>query len=125
MNLVAVTETWFKPELEIQLPGYVSLFHSRKDRRGGGVAIYIKNDPDIRYSSMEISSDTGYEFATLKLSLRSKDLTVCVVYRPPNLSSESSNLLYERIRSLPGRNLLLMGDRYYQLISRGISGCNR
>ena len=59
---------------------------------------------------MEISFDTGYEFATLKLSLRSKDLTVCVVYRPPNLSFESSILLYERIRSLPGRNLLLMGD---------------
>ena len=59
---------------------------------------------------MEISFDTGYEFATLKLSLRSKDITVCVVYRPPNLSFESSNFLYERIRSLPGRNLLLMGD---------------
>ena len=129
-----LTEFWFRLELEIKLPGYMSLFNSRKDRRGGGVGIHMKNDPLIGNSSTEINSDTGNEFSTSRLSLRSNDLTICAVYRLPNLSFESSNLLYESIRSIPGRNLFLMGEfNFWGLVhsqifpnyQQRISGCIR
>ena len=43
------------------------------------MAIYVKDDPSIRYSSIETNSNTGYEITVLMLTIESKELTVCTV----------------------------------------------
>ena len=38
---MAITETWFKPDYELKIPGYEGFYSSRRWCKGGGVAIYI------------------------------------------------------------------------------------
>ncbi len=44
-DLIAITETWNKPDYlisEFSIPGYESLHKSRAHKKGGGVICYIK-----------------------------------------------------------------------------------
>ena len=47
IDLCAITETWFKPDMPYQIisiPGYSTFAKPRSDRIGGGVAIYARHE---------------------------------------------------------------------------------
>ena len=57
IDTAAVTETWFPESIDsnyFDIPNYTLRSIPRRDRRGGGVALYVKNDIQTR-SLTEIS----------------------------------------------------------------------
>jgi hypothetical protein len=88
LQLIAVSETWFKSKHSnrlIALDGYRVVRADRGGgRRGGGVAIYLKEG--IRYKIVARSTPSSvvdYLFLELRLPY---PLLVCVVYNPPNIN---------------------------------------
>lgn len=109
-KLVSVTETWFIPGNELKIVGYDGFYCSRRNRKGGGLAIYVESSISNRVQVIE--SDTGHEFnfVIIKLQIVYKALYIGVFYLPPNLSWEETSVMCEIIRSLSGKDVLVMGD---------------
>ncbi|XP_030846746.1 uncharacterized protein LOC115926219 [Strongylocentrotus purpuratus] len=90
-DLVAVTETWFSdsnPAEANEMKGYNLLHKDRADKRGGGVALYARNDLHATPFGAELTPK-HLEILWAKASLRSYvrnsvNLFTCVVYAPSN-----------------------------------------
>ena len=108
-NLVAVTETWFNADKELKLTGYDGYFSSRT-RRGGGVAIYLDSCLLSGSQLVKSTSDLGFDMVIIEMHFCDKRLYVCVVYRPPDLSLNDTYSMCEILRSLSGKDVLIMGD---------------
>ena len=76
-NLVAVTETWFSPGNEMDIPGYDGYYRSRRHRK---VAIYINRY--LLCSTQLIKSDSkhGFDMVIIKIHLCDKVLLECVIF---------------------------------------------
>ena len=89
-DLIAVTETWFKPlftDKMAQINGYNRVRNDRKDRRAGKIALYIKSHMNYRILAYAMNSALDFFAAYLicELNLNSNTkIFVAVVYRPPN-----------------------------------------
>ena len=115
LDVIAITESWintsdrhFLPELEIE--GY-SLFHKdRAGRKGGGVALYIRDGVKcIINNSIKVDNDT--ESLWVEAMGSKGKLIIGVLYRPPNLSREDGEpLLREISRASRYSNVCIMGD---------------
>ena len=84
-DIIAITETWLKPDIPNSdiIPDYFSVY--RKDRpgveRGGGVLIAVNNN---LLSSVCTELDTECEILWVKIELTTaKDFHFGVFYRPP------------------------------------------
>jgi Reverse transcriptase (RNA-dependent DNA polymerase) len=91
LQLIAVSETWFKTKhtnRQINLNGFRVVRADRGGgRRGGGVALYLREG--MRYKVVARSTPTSvvdYLFVELRLPY---PLLVCVVYNPPNIDGFS------------------------------------
>lgn len=91
-DVLAFSETWFSNGGEaVQLEGYKleSLF--RKDKRGGGVALYIKNtfvyDVIPEYTTVNPNCES--------LFMKTSQFVVGVIYRPPSGSLEEFYRVFE------------------------------
>lgn len=109
-NLVALSETWFSPDSELNIEGYHGYYCSRKSRRGGGVAIYIENSILNRTQLIKLDIEYSFNAVIIKVNLCSSDITVAVFYRPPNLSLHETIAMYDIIKSLVGKDIIIMGD---------------
>jgi hypothetical protein len=92
LQLIAVSETWFKKKhtnRQVSLNGFRVIRSDRGGgRRGGGVAIYLKEG--LRYKIIARSEPTApvdYLFIELRLPF---PLLVCVIYNPPNIDGFST-----------------------------------
>ena len=91
LDIVAVMETWFKPDIcdsEI-LPGnqYTIYRRDRVDgRRGGGVLLAVKSNI-LSFRRCEIEPLGTEIFVCELLPSKSRKLTICVCYRPPDFSN--------------------------------------
>lgn len=83
-DIVAVTDTFLKPELSslsFNLDGYVLFRHEREGKEGGRVAVYFKNVfgyKVIRYSRKIYCKKL--EYIILELSLNWNELEVTYLY---------------------------------------------
>ena len=80
-----LTETHFKPEIddaEVKIDGY-SLYRTDRgpEKTHGECAIYLRND--LIGQIIESHSNSMYE--TLVIKVKSLNLILIVVYRPPNV----------------------------------------
>lgn len=99
--ILAMSETWLRPDSNFRLPGYVDV---RKDRLDGfgGVALYFKNN--ISFSHISIPSTHSIE----AVAARVEDFTIVSLYIPiPSKSIIRS--LSTILNSLP-KPLLVLGD---------------
>ena len=104
-SIIAITETWFNDSNHdlYGLNGYQMVDDYRQSRRGGGVALYIRNsvvyklrnDLDVFNENMECKfvEIDKCNFET------SKHIVVGVVYRPPNTDLDIFNSHMGDIRS--------------------------
>ena len=120
-DIIAITESWldlagnhFKPEVEIE--GF-NMFHTDRNRkRGGGVIIYIKDNLQCCVNST-IKLDDNTESLWLNVKEGKNKLVIGLLYRPPNLSKEASNLLWQEIeRACRSKHVCIMGDFNYRNI---------
>ena len=89
-DVIAMTETWAKPETEFDfdLEGYDVYHLDRKDKKGGGVAIFINNVFNHRIiNELSMTYDGLMECLTIELCLKkSKNIIVSSIYRTPGSS---------------------------------------
>ena len=87
-GIIAITETWAKPETPdgfFTIPGYKLFRNDRSDRRGGGVMIYVNET--VGSSQIHFSSHVEFEFISCKLHLSNSNFAgVICIYRPPNIT---------------------------------------
>ena len=106
-DVIVLTETWAKDETQysFQIPGYNSLHNFRKNKRGGGVSIFIKDT--YKYTSideLDISEEAFESIgATIYYPESEKSFNVIGVYRPPD---KSVNDATEKLRYLINDKLL-------------------
>ena len=91
-DIVALTETWLKPAISdnlLTIPGYHLIRNDRLHKGSGGVAAYIKSNLKATTVSAPISNNDNIEQLWLKIRIKTNDLTVGIVYRPPSLPISS------------------------------------
>ena len=122
-DLIAVTETWLRPEdtesliSSITPPGYKFTHVPRNVKKGGGVGFFIKED--LSFEQVSKNSYQAFESISIQISTEdAKDVIFHVVYRPPNLSK--SQFLDEFGMFLEGAALsgyenILLGDLNFHL----------
>lgn len=113
IDVLCLSETWLKPKdlnSAISLPGFQPpLRLDRSQRRGGGVAIYIKDG----IAATRLATSVGnLECLAVKLHFpKRKSLLVLTAYRAPNEDNDVFlDNLEEFLTRLPVANLLLVGD---------------
>ncbi|XP_065679652.1 uncharacterized protein LOC136094047 [Hydra vulgaris] len=89
-SMICLTETWCSDESiqknsNFQIPYYKLLSSERKaDKRGGGIATYIRNDQAIKARKDLSISDSSCEVLTIEITnSKTKNILVSTCYRPP------------------------------------------
>ena len=78
------------------MDGYKLFRKDRQGRRGGGVALYVRECFDV---TELITGDDKVESLWVKIRGRADkaDILVDVCYRPPNQDEETDELFYEQL----------------------------
>ena len=104
----------FLPEVEID--GYTLFHKDREGRRGGGVALYVK-DTLNSYVNTAIKTDSNTESLWIDIIIGRKKFVLGIIYRPPDMGAEASaSLLQELERASRYDNVCVMGDFNYRNI---------
>lgn len=85
-HILAVSETWFSNKHNdhlVSLPGFTLIRHDRKNKRGGGVALYIKNG--LKFKILFKSHPNACaEYLLIEIDNRFGDkIAFGVIYNPP------------------------------------------
>ncbi|XP_050709044.1 uncharacterized protein LOC126993921 [Eriocheir sinensis] len=120
-DMIAITESWintadrhFLPELEIE--GYKLFHQDRIGRKGGGVALFIRDNLKCVINN-SIKEDSNTESLWVETIGRKEKLVIGVLYRPPNLTRDSSQPLLQEISGASRyRNVCVIGDFNYRNI---------
>lgn len=85
-DFFAFTETWFRSEEDvIQFTGYKHVTQFRKEKRGGGVTIYTRQN-----LSFDILTDYTGVFEDFEcVSLLHRNIFIIALYRPPQGNTEA------------------------------------
>ena len=86
-DIVAISETWFNEndstlKVTCTPPGYYLLDQSRKDRKGGGIAVLVK-DILVGTKAPLTTSYRSFEYCEVSLKVRSFHFKIIVMYMPP------------------------------------------
>ncbi|KAK4823236.1 hypothetical protein QYF61_000096 [Mycteria americana] len=111
-HLQTITETWWDDShnWSAAMDGYKLFRRDRRGRRGGGVALYVRECLD----SLEVN-DGDDRVECLWMRIRGKankaDIVVGVCYRPPNQDEETDELFYKQLgEASQSLALVLVGD---------------
>ena len=97
VDIALVCETWFKThhtDQNVSIDGFNLFRRDRKKRRGGGVAIYIKDH--IQSSVMEIEQlncPDIFELLLVKTFIHTDSHFICAIYHPPKALYNTADLL--------------------------------
>ncbi|CAH8546386.1 unnamed protein product [Dicrocoelium dendriticum] len=113
-DLVAITETWLRPDItdtEVELPG-MSVVRRDRSSKGGGVALYYRSD--LQCEPIEDVYSNVQDTLWCRLRLTGNDVClVAVVYRPPSSTPEMDFNLASALRLVISRrysHILIAGD---------------
>lgn len=91
-NVIAISETWINSgEVEdFEMDGYELLHINRKNKSGGGVAIYVDNGLKCKVlEEMTTVVDNLLECLTIELCMeKSRNIIISCIYRAPGTSIE-------------------------------------
>ena len=112
-TLIILNETWLGPDENhlFKIDGYESFVTSR-NRHGGGVLIFYKN----QYHASIIESlsyiSPNIESLFINITLNSQALTIGTIYRPPSRSINEFIIELENniLNHLPSNNTVILGD---------------
>ena len=129
-DIIALTETWldmsgkvFNPEVKID--GYTLLYKDRENRRGGGVALYIRDTLQCCING-KIKTDSKTESLWVDIKEGSQTVVLGLVYRPPNASQEINSSLWQELnRASKYRQICVLGDFNYRNVDWDLMIGNR
>ena len=98
IDIASVTETWYKSHHTDQLvaiDGYNLFRRDRAKKRGGGVALYVRQGIKCELYSpfSDDLSNQRFELLWVKACLLNQDLFIGVLYHPPKSSYITGDLL--------------------------------
>ena len=121
LDILTLSKTWLKENLllmqYVQLPGYVTEFRNRENHRGGGVAMYIKDN--ILYKRRKYIEDIQPDLENLRIEVAGRNkhskLLLGAIYRPTKFMNTQSWLaqmetLLSQISACWDRLLVITGD---------------
>ncbi|GAB0206658.1 hypothetical protein GRJ2_003131400 [Grus japonensis] len=117
-DIVAIMETWWDDlhNWSAVMDGYKLFRRDRQGRRGGGVALYVRecfdyqelDDGDNRVKCLWV---TRTRTVRIRGKVNKADIMVGVCYRPPNQDEEADDILYRQLGEVSRSPVLvLMGD---------------
>ena len=124
-EIIGLVETWLKdkPQDYFHLNGYGIEFNKRKNGRGGGVCLYVKNDMKyhIRHDLAQINhpEHVGSFFVEIERT-GSKNVIAGVIYRPPGQDVQEFNDFMNSLLSKVMHNdklVYLMGNFNINLLT--------
>jgi len=126
-DVVALTETWLKPFIGdhlIEIPGYFIVRNDRIHKGGGGVAAYIKNSIKATTIFAPVSDEFSPEQLWFEVKTRTKNLTLGIAYRPPNLPISSIQNFDDALYNYANNNddVILLGDFNVNLLKASTPG---
>lgn len=116
-DLIGITETWWDEShnWNVVMEGYNLFRKNRPNKKGGGVALYVKD----AYTCEEMHDlNSGSEIESIWVKIKGernkKDVVVGVYYRPPSQTEDLDDAFLEQMTKLSERrDLVVMGDFNY------------
>ena len=110
-HVIGIKGSWANKDIvdaELALTGYVMFRKDIRERRGGGVILYIK---ESMIYEITLKSEADCEEAIwCNLVTRNSTLTIGVMYRSPNKGQEEDVKLQKAIREVSKGECVIMGD---------------
>lgn len=111
-DVIVISESWLNKSIsdkDISITGY-KVFRSDRLKKGGGVAIYVKEHLEASLL-LSVSIAKQYELLALNLSVsKTLQITIAGCYRPPSATSNAVQSLIHSLTSLEYKELIIMGD---------------
>jgi exonuclease III len=117
VDILCLTETWLDESIcdnDIMIDGY-TLFRKDREGRGGGVAIYVRNDVNFIDKSVTLKNDIEAVLIEVVTKTNDPNILLSCLYRPPNSSTEIFDNIVDYIEALfsQGKEVVLLGDLNY------------
>ena len=128
-SIIAISETWIngQPIIPYHLSGYTFLHSDRETGRGGGVALFVKDNikHSRRFDDYNICIDASCEYLLIDcfISVNSK-FTVGVMYRKPNSDIDNFFNFYNEVldKICKGKqNVIITGDFNIDILPENLS----
>ncbi|PKU36299.1 mitochondrial fission process protein 1 [Limosa lapponica baueri] len=111
-DIVAITETWWSDghDWNAVMNGYKFFRRDRQGRRGGGVALYVRECFDC--IELDFCDDkVECLWVRMKGKANKGDFVLGVLYRPPNQDEEADEVFYKQLAEVSqSPALVLVGD---------------
>jgi len=134
IDVLCISETWLTNDLEDKYVCFPNYNIYRQDKgRGGGVAIYVRDNLKVNPLNLTASKIDGVEDLWLSIQCRKlPSVIIGCIYRHPHASAESFKYLLDIFREISLRNkpIIVLGDLNENLLqkdnrlSKVISNCN-
>jgi len=85
IDVIGVSETFFKPNNCLELEEYTVFSVSRKYRAGGGVALYIRKCFKCKVLAMSEGESYRPEYKILEVDTGLDKILIATIYRPPKV----------------------------------------
>ena len=111
-HVIGITESWANEDIvgaELALTGNVMFRKDRRERRGRGVILYIKESIQVYEITLKSEADS-VEAIWCNIVTRNSTLTIGVVYRSRNIGQEEDVKLQKAIREVSKGECVIMGD---------------
>ena len=113
--IIGISKSWLNDLNDplIRIPGYISEGTCRKNKRGGGVVLYVKEHLTYKVRN-EITTNTS-EFESCFIEVENLNMRniVGIVYRPPDASyAQSIETLNETLEVISNENKQLYHVRF-------------
>ncbi|CAM5095768.1 unnamed protein product [Natator depressus] len=112
-DVIGITETWWdnSHDWSTVVGGYKLFRKDRQGRKGGGVALYVREQYDgseLRYETTEKPDSLWVKFKSVS---NKGDVVVGVCYRPPDQEDEVDEAFFRQLMEVTTlQALVLMGD---------------
>ncbi|MFZ2537776.1 MAG: endonuclease/exonuclease/phosphatase family protein, partial [Oscillospiraceae bacterium] len=113
-DIIGLTESWANENIndsEINFKGYTLFRNDRKNKVGGGVLLYVKNElASIRQEDVE--NDIN-ETVWCEIVIENEKTLIGVCYRSPTSTVVEDLEIFKMIEKMSNKNAFLMGDFNY------------
>ena len=116
-EVICISESWLKNDDNINdymLDNYDMVYRNRTNKRGGGVIIYVSHVLKFKLlSELSENIDDVYECVSVEIAtVKSKNITITCLYRPPGTNIELFNYYLELLlgKVNQDKTFFLVGD---------------
>ena len=107
IDIFTLNETWLKSNFKLDIPNYTITRNDRPRRRGGGLAILVRNDIKLDIIDTCSAVNTDNEAITILLKDSQDSTSISTIYIPP--ASNINTTLLNNIKNSTD-NIIVTGD---------------